>query len=182
MVTLRSRREVLGLAGSVVASSFVGVREVFGARARPAKRALSLYALHTGESLTVTYFADGAYRPDALSALDQLLRDHCTDETREIDVALLDQLHRLHATLDSRAPFHVVCGYRSPETNSRERLLRHGVATHSLHIDGRAVDFFLPDCSLENVRTAAMGLRAGGVGYYPTSNFVHVDTGPIRTW
>jgi uncharacterized protein YcbK (DUF882 family) len=180
MVTLRSRREVLGLAGSVVASSMLGAREVLGARTP--ERALSLYAVHTGERLAVTYFAGGAYRADALSAVSRLLRDHCTDETRAIDVALLDQLHRLRALLGSRAPFHVVCGYRSAETNARERLLRHGVATHSLHIDGRAADVFLPDRSLDDVRTAALGLHAGGVGYYPTSGFVHLDTGPIRAW
>jgi uncharacterized protein YcbK (DUF882 family) len=180
MVTLRSRREVLGLAGSVAASALFGARDAFAARQRD--RALSLYAVHTGEHLAITYFAAGAYQPDALLAVNHLLRDRYTDATHDIDAGLLDQVHRLRATLESRAAVHVVCGYRSAETNARERLLRQGVSSHSLHVDGRAIDLYLADRTLADVRTAALGLRAGGVGYYPTSNFVHLDTGPIRTW
>jgi uncharacterized protein YcbK (DUF882 family) len=185
MVMLRNRREVLRIAGSVVASALLGAGDVLAARSRPRQprdRKLSLYALHTGERLAVTYYARGAYQADALDAVNRLLRDHQTDEKCEIDAALLDQLHRLHGALGSRATFHVVCGYRSAETNARARLLRPGVAEHSLHIEGRAVDLYLPDRSLEDLRTAALALRAGGVGYYPVSNFVHLDTGPVRTW
>jgi uncharacterized protein YcbK (DUF882 family) len=178
MVTLRSRREVLGLAASVAA--LVGARDVFAARAP--ERKLKLYSVHTSEHLAVTYFRAGHYDVEALASVERLLRDHCSDETHAIDPLLLDQLHRLYKALGSRESFHVVCGYRSAETNARERLLRHGVAAHSLHIDGRAVDLFVPDRDLDDVRTAALQLGAGGVGYYPASGFVHLDTGPIRTW
>jgi uncharacterized protein YcbK (DUF882 family) len=181
VVSLRSRREVLRLAGGVAASAFLGVRGAAGAK-RPAARKVSLYAVHTGERLSITYFKRGAYQPDAMAALRRLLRDHHTDETHDMDPTLLDQLHRLGAALGSREPFHVVCGYRSPETNARERAQHDGVASHSLHVDGRAVDLFVPDRSLEDVRTAALRLAAGGVGYYPASGFVHVDTGHVRTW
>jgi uncharacterized protein YcbK (DUF882 family) len=180
-VTLRSRRDILRLAGSVAVGTFVVGGEAFGAK-RPSERALSLYSVHSGERLSVSYFSAGCYDPSALGAVNRLLRDHVTDQTHVIDPTLLDQLHGLRTVLDAREPFHVVCGYRSPETNAMERRQGRGVASHSMHVEGRAVDVFLPDRRLEDLRTAALRLGAGGVGYYPASGFVHIDTGPVRTW
>jgi uncharacterized protein YcbK (DUF882 family) len=191
MATSSSRRGFLRLAGGVAAATLLGTSDVLAARrarrvvrcvrALPT-RSLSFYALHTGERLSVTYRRGDHYETEALAAVNRLLRDYRTDEMHDIDAALLDQLHRLRAALDTREPYHVVSGYRSPETNARERLRHRGVAIHSLHVDGRAVDLFVPDRALEVVRDAALALREGGVGYYPTSGFVHLDTGLVRTW
>jgi uncharacterized protein YcbK (DUF882 family) len=180
-VTLRSRREVLRFAGGLAASVMFGVRGA-AAATRAADRVLSLYSVNTGEHLAVQYFADGAYRPDSMTAVSRLLRDHLTDQAHAIDPTLLDQLFVLRSALETQAAFHVVCGYRSPETNALKRRQHHGVAGHSFHLAGRAVDVFLPDRDLRQLRTAALRLEAGGVGYYPRSDFVHLDTGPIRTW
>jgi uncharacterized protein YcbK (DUF882 family) len=141
-----------------------------------------LFAPHSGERLRVECAARGTYTADALQAVSRLLRDRRTDEVHAIDPALLDQLRLLSGKLGSSGPFHVVCGYRSPHTNATEHRLRPGVALKSLHVEGRAVDVFLPDRDLTQLHGAALALRAGGVGYYPSSNFVHLDTGPVRTW
>ena len=180
-VTLRSRREVLRLAGGLATSVLLGARSATAA-SRATTRALSLYSVNTGEHLAVEYFADGAYRPDAMQAVSRLLRDHVTDQVRAIDPVLLDQLFVLRGALETQTAFHVVCGYRSPETNAMRRRQHRGVAGHSFHIAGRAADVFLPDRDLRQIRTAALRLGSGGVGYYPRSGFVHLDTGPVRTW
>lgn len=180
-VTLRSRREVLRLAGGLAASALFGARGA-AAASRTTTRALSLYAVNTGEHLAVEYFAAGDYQPDAMKAVSRLLRDHVTEQAHTIDPVLLDQLFVLRSALGTRDAFHVVCGYRSPETNAMKFRQHRGVAGHSFHIAGRAVDVFLPDRHLGQVRTAALRVGSGGVGYYPRSGFVHLDTGPIRTW
>jgi uncharacterized protein YcbK (DUF882 family) len=120
--------------------------------------------------------------PDALVAIDRILRDHRTDETIEMDLRLLDLLHALRATLGSRRRFEVFSGYRSPATNAALLEEGHGVAEHSFHIVGKAIDVRLPDRSVSALRRAALRLRRGGVGYYPRSGFVHVDVGPLRRW
>lgn len=178
---LRSRRDVLRLAGGLAAGTLLGGGAARAAR-RPVARTLVLHAVHTGERLSVEYFANGCYQPDALSAVSRLLRDHHTDQVRAIDPALLDQLHRLRLALGRAGSVHVVCGYRSPETNARERRRHGGVARHSLHVEGRAVDVFVPGRPLADLHTAARALRAGGVGYYPRDGFVHLDTGAVRSW
>jgi uncharacterized protein YcbK (DUF882 family) len=105
-----------------------------------------------------------------------------TGETKEMDVRLIDLLHRLHQDLASPNAYHVICGYRSPQTNAALRQKDSAVAAHSLHMAGQAVDIRLPGVRLISLRNAALALKAGGVGYYPQSNFVHVDVGPVRTW
>ena len=154
------------------------------ARARSAEtRALSFRHLHTGERLEVAYFDTGDYVPDALRAVDHLLRDFRTDQIGHIDPALLDLLHALAAKTESRAPFQIISGYRSPATN---RMLREigggGVATRSLHMQGQAIDIRLAGVPLDKLRDAARAAKLGGVGYYPKSDFVHVDTGRVRSW
>jgi uncharacterized protein YcbK (DUF882 family) len=148
----------------------------------PPERTLTLYNSHTGESLRATYWRHGAYLRDALAEIDYLLRDHRTGDVQTIEPTLLDLLSTLHARLESRDPIHVISGYRSPATNAALRNHGHGVARHSLHMAGMAVDFDLPDRDLPAIRRAAIALRGGGVGYYPESQFVHVDVGPVRHW
>ena len=180
-VTLRSRREVLRLAGGLAAGTLLGVRGA-AAASRADGRALSLYSINTGEHLAVEYYAEGEYQPEALAAVSRLLRDHVNDQVHAIDPALLDQLCVVRDALRTREAFHVVCGYRSPATNAMRRRQHGGVAGHSFHIAGRAVDVFLPGRDLRQLRTVALRLGDGGVGYYPHSGFVHLDTGPVRTW
>jgi len=181
-VTLRSRREVLRLAGGIAAGALLGGRSAFGARPLVADRTLAFHSIHTGEQLRAEYCVGGRYQPYAMRAIGHLLRDHRTDAEHSIDPTLLDQLFTLQRRLDATEPYHVVCGYRSPETNEFLRRQHSGVAQNSYHIDGRAVDVFLPDRELVQLRSAALDLAAGGVGYYPSSGFVHLDTGPARTW
>jgi uncharacterized protein YcbK (DUF882 family) len=145
-------------------------------------RSLSLYAVHTDERLAVDYCVDGRYEPDALRAIARLMRDVHTDTVHAIDVDLLDGLSRLGRILGAREPLHVVSGYRTRETNDKLRQTDHSVAANSFHVAGKAADFFIPGRRLASVRHVAQALRVGGVGYYPDSGFVHVDTGPQRLW
>lgn len=152
------------------------------ARAAQASRELRFNHLHTGETLTVEYFQGGRYLPDALAAVNHLLRDFRTGGTHVIDPALLDLLHAVRHQVETRRPFEVISGYRSPQTNAALRRKSEGVAAHSLHMAGRAIDIRIGDVALAALRGSAVALGAGGVGYYPASNFVHVDTGRVRVW
>src|SRR5256885_1160893 len=145
-------------------------------------RTLSFDHTHTGEKLTVTYGEGDQYVPAALLAVNHFLRDFRTGDMHNIDPQLLDRLHMLSSITRSRAPFQVISGYRSPATNGEMHAKSNGVASHSLHMEGKAIDIRLADVALTDVRDAALSLRAGGVGYYPGSNFVHVDTGRVRRW
>jgi uncharacterized protein YcbK (DUF882 family) len=147
-----------------------------------ASRALSFHHTHTGETLTAEYFSRGSYVPVALTAINHHLRDFRTGEEHLIDPALLDLLHRLTAATETTKPFEVISGYRSPKTNQILREKSAGVAASSLHMVGKAIDIRLADVPLAALRAAALGLKAGGVGFYPESDFVHVDTGRVRTW
>ncbi|MBA3037598.1 MAG: DUF882 domain-containing protein [Desulfobacterium sp.] len=146
------------------------------------KRALSFYNIHTQESLSADYWIDGKYMPDALSKINYILRDHRTDEIQPIDTQLLDLLHELGTQITPTQPFHIISGYRSQETNARLHKQGRGVARHSYHVLGQAIDIKIPGCCLSEVRDVAMKLEMGGVGFYPRSEFVHVDTGPVRHW
>lgn len=146
-------------------------------------RVLTFAHLHTAERLTVEYSDGLRYLPDALTAIDHLLRDFRTGDVHVIDPRLLDLLHGLHAAAGSTRPFEIISGYRSPQTNARLRQAGSGgVASGSLHMRGQAIDIRLPDVRLASLRDAALSLARGGVGYYPSSNFVHVDTGRVRRW
>ena len=147
-----------------------------------ASRALTFHHTHTGERLAVEYFSRGTYVPDALVAINRHLRDFRTGEEHVIDPALLDLLHRLQLATGSERPFEVISGYRSPKTNQVLREKSNGVAASSLHMAGKAIDIRVADVRLAALRAAAIDLRAGGVGYYPESQFVHVDTGRVRMW
>lgn len=143
---------------------------------------IALLNTHTGERLDLVYREAGVHVRGALAEIDRLLRDHRSGEVAPIDPGLLDQLHALGARLDARQPFHVISGYRSPATNARLAAAGGGVARDSLHLRGCAIDLRLPGRSLSEVRAAALSLQAGGVGFYPRSDFVHIDTGRVRSW
>lgn len=143
---------------------------------------LSFYHIHTAEKLSITYRENGSLVPGALAEINRYLRDFRTEQVHDIDVALLDALHDLYTTFDARGNFEVISGYRSPRTNAALRHVTSGVAEHSLHIEGRAIDVRLTSAKTTGLRDAAIALAAGGVGYYPESNFVHVDTGAVRSW
>jgi uncharacterized protein YcbK (DUF882 family) len=148
-----------------------------------AERSLSLLNTHTGERLKeVVYWDKGSYLPDALQNIDFLLRDHRTDEVHAIDPITLDLMAAISRKVDANRPFEIISGYRSPKSNQSLRSLSSGVAKNSYHMRGMAVDLRLPGVPLKVVRKAALELRMGGVGYYPKSDFVHIDSGSVRTW
>lgn len=138
--------------------------------------------MHTGEWFNEVYYADGAYIPDALAEATRVMRDWRTGEEKFIDPGLFDALHGVRRMIGANAPFQVVSAYRSPKTNAMLRSKSHGVAENSQHTLGKAVDVRLEGVDLSNLRNAALHLGAGGVGYYPVSNFVHIDTGRVRQW
>lgn len=146
------------------------------------ERSLAFYNLHTGESLRTTYWQDGRYIAAELATVDHILRDHYSGEVHPMDTGLLDLLFDLQQRLALTQPFEVVSGYRSPATNAMLREHSRGVARHSLHMVGEAIDVRLPRTELERLRQAAYRLHDGGVGYYPRSRFVHLDVGPVRRW
>jgi uncharacterized protein YcbK (DUF882 family) len=145
-------------------------------------RQISLLNTHTSERLTAEYWSRGRYQRDALRAINKLLRDHRTDTVYPIDPELLDTVHALQARIGSRNPLHVISGYRSPESNAMLREAGNGVAQNSFHMRGMAIDIRAPGLDTRMIHRAALRLRAGGVGFYPQSDFVHMDVGPIRYW
>ena len=146
---------------------------------------LRMTNLHTGESLDVVYRIGDTYVPDALEKLDYFLRDHYTQDVVHYEPKEFDVLHAMMSRLGRvNGIIQVVCGYRTPETNEalRHASVKTGVAEHSQHMEGHAIDLRVPGVSTVQVRNTALSLRAGGVGYYPVSQFVHVDVGPVREW
>jgi uncharacterized protein YcbK (DUF882 family) len=151
------------------------------ARARE-ERSLSLYHTHTGERLSVVYYADDRYLSDSLRQLNFLLRDFRNDEIREIDLNLLDLLHEVSRRVGGSRTVEIISAYRSAETNAMLRRRSNGVARNSLHMQGKAMDVRFRGVDLAQLQKAAMVLGRGGVGYYSRSNFIHLDTGRTRRW
>lgn len=180
MSNLLKRRDLLkaslGL-GAILAAPSALARAI-----SPAERSLALRNLHTGERAAITYWADGDYVEDELQTANQLLRDHRSGEIHPIDASLLDQLYLLRHRLGADRAFHVISGYRSPASNAQLSANSSGVAKRSLHMQGRAIDIRLPGVKLAQLHQAALDLKAGGVGYYPKSDFIHIDTGRVRFW
>lgn len=137
---------------------------------------------HTGEVFSGPYRVGGKYLPDAFEQINQILRDFRTGEVFPVDPRIIDILYMTHRKAGANQPFEVLSGYRSPRTNDMLRRVGEGVAQHSLHLTGQAVDVRLPGYSTRKLRNVAVNIRAGGVGYYASSNFVHMDTGKVRTW
>jgi uncharacterized protein YcbK (DUF882 family) len=146
---------------------------------------LRMTNLHTGESLDVVYRVGDTYVPEALEKLDYFLRDHYTQDVVHYEPKEFDVLHAMMSRLGRmNGIIQVVCGYRTPETNEalRHASAKTGVAEHSQHMEGHAIDLRVPGVTTVQLRNTALSLRAGGVGYYPVSQFVHVDVGPVREW
>jgi uncharacterized protein YcbK (DUF882 family) len=185
---LLHRRAFLGIGAAAAAATLFPAKAhaaTSAAVARVPERTLSFFNTHTGERLKTTYCSGGCYRPEALQELNHILRDFRLNEVKAIDPKVFDLLHELGGTLETDQPFHIISGYRSPQTNA---LLRErggastGVASHSLHMVGQAIDIRVPGVKLEHLRDAAKSLKIGGVGFYRDLNFVHVDVGRVRYW
>ncbi len=176
-----TRRRLVGAAAALVAAPSFAISRQSPANA-DSLRTLSFRHTHTGESLSIDYAQGDTYLPQALARVNWFLRDFRNGESHAIDPQLLDQLHLLARLTRTDAPYEVISGYRSPATNDLLRRHSSGVAEHSLHLEGRAIDIRLADVPLGDLRDAAASLRAGGVGFYPQSRFVHVDTGRVRHW
>ncbi len=178
------RRRFLGLGAAALALPFASrLAALAPNEPLPPDRGLAFYNTHTGESAAVEYCQQGCLVPSSLEKINHILRDTRTGETMEIDVGLLDLLNRLARTIATAEPFHVISGYRCPSTNTYLR--EHGgggVAVNSLHLVGKAIDIRVPGVGLRVLYRKAVGLRGGGVGIYPRSDFVHVDVGRVRTW
>jgi uncharacterized protein YcbK (DUF882 family) len=147
-------------------------------------RTISLHHMHTGEDLTVTFKRNGRYDEEALKKVNHVLRDWRRDEEIAMDPHLLDVVWEVYREVDAKVPIQVVCGYRAPATNAMLRKRSRGVAQHSQHTLGHAMDFYIPGVPLEKQREAGLRLQRGGVGYYPSSGspFVHLDVGSVRHW
>ena len=152
------------------------------AQAAPGERTLRLYNTHTGETVKSVFWADGQFIPDALQDLNKVLRDHRNNKVAAIDPQLLVLLNDVGGKFGDNPLIHVISGYRSPESNAKLHANSSGVAKHSMHMDGKAIDIRLPGKDLAQLRKAAMTMHRGGVGYYPDSQFVHMDTGRVRYW
>jgi uncharacterized protein YcbK (DUF882 family) len=148
----------------------------------PVRRSLSFVHTHTGERLSTLYFQDGQYQAGELERINQLLRDFRTGDVHTIDTGVLDILADLRLLADRDEPYEVISGYRSPQTNAALRRHSSGVAEHSLHLQGRAIDVRLPGFPTRKLRELALGMGRGGVGFYPQTDFVHLDNGRVRYW
>lgn len=150
--------------------------------AAPHERILRFHNTHTGESLKSVFWAEGQFVPDALQDINRLLRDHRSNTIATIDPELLLLVQKVSAQFGSNNVVHIISGYRSPETNAKLAAASGGVARHSMHLEGKAIDLRIPGKDLKQVHKAALALKAGGVGYYHDSQFVHMDTGRVRHW
>ncbi|MEO3428106.1 DUF882 domain-containing protein [Pelagibius sp. CAU 1746] len=181
---LTRRRFLTGTAAGAAALSTVTLLPdlAFAAKELPGTRSLDFHNLHTGEEVGATYLRDGILQPEGLQRLNHALRDWRTGEVWEMDPKLLDLLYALRRRMDSKAPFELISGYRSPKTNATLASNSNGVAKRSLHMRGMATDIRLPERDLKALHKTARALQVGGVGLYSKSGFVHVDTGRVRYW
>jgi uncharacterized protein YcbK (DUF882 family) len=171
------------LKSSVVVASALSVPALArAAAATPNERILRLYNTHTGESINRVFWAEGQFVPEALDDINKLLRDHRNNKIAPIDPALLMLLEGVSRRVGAKDTLHVISGYRSPESNQKLAEASKGVAKHSMHLDGKAIDIRMPGRDLATLHKAALAAKGGGVGYYPDSQFVHMDTGRPRHW
>lgn len=175
-----SRRRFLTLSAGAALALVAG--PALAAPPASGERRLAFVNLHTGESLNATYWQDGHYVAEELAAINHLLRDYRVGTVGNMAPQLLDMLYVMQQKIALSQPFQVISGYRSPKTNAMLNRTTSGVAKQSRHMLGQAIDVRLPDNGLKHLLQAAYELRAGGVGYYPKSDFIHLDIGPYRTW
>lgn len=171
---LQSTQIVLGF--SVLSAPSIACAKALG------KRSISLYHTHTEQELTLTYAVGKSYNPKALSQINKFLRDHQTGQVYPIDPKLLDILWALQGEMGRKGVFEVISAYRSPRTNRKLRRTNSGVANHSLHMKGKAIDIRFSGAGLNQVHQCAVEMKCGGIGYYAKAGFVHLDTGEYRTW
>jgi uncharacterized protein YcbK (DUF882 family) len=185
---LAVRKNYLGLwvAGAMlflIAASGARGQESGASSTASAEHTLQLYNTHTNEKIDVVYRRGDQYIQSALAKLDYFLRDHNTNEVRHFDPRLYDILSDLTASVGRPGgEIDIVCGYRTTSTNAALRAHTNGVAKNSLHIQAEAIDLRMPGVNTLRLRKAALALARGGVGYYPHSDFIHVDTGRVRQW
>jgi uncharacterized protein YcbK (DUF882 family) len=179
-----ARRHFLRQTVQVAAALALPAGVLTAARASAADlRGLALVHTHTHEKIDLVFASGQRYVPEAFGWLNLFLRDHYTGDVGVMDPQIYDQLHRLQQLLGSKDAFEVISGYRCPTTNANLRQTRSGgVARHSLHMEGRAIDVRLPGVPLGALHQAALSLGVGGVGFYPREQFVHLDTGRVRNW
>ncbi len=177
-----SRRHFLGLSMTATAGLLISSPATALSYPSMAARELSFYNLHTYETLSAVYWRDGTYLPEGLAQISYHLRDFRTGGIKPIDPGLLNILHHLTSNVECSAPINVISGYRTPATNAMLAARSDKVAPNSFHMRGQAIDIRLPGYATTGVRDAALGIAMGGVGYYPESDFIHLDTGPIRAW
>jgi uncharacterized protein YcbK (DUF882 family) len=176
-----SRRQFLS-AVAISAVTFALPNPVLALAVQQVPRSLSFFHTHTGEKLDIHYGGPGRYDTKKLAEIDQFLKDFRTGEVYPIDPHLLDQLASISHTFGSRGTFEVISGFRSPKTNQQLRNNSTNVAKRSLHMKGQAIDIRLTGVQTQKLQQCALQLQCGGVGYYPKSDFIHLDTGRIRFW
>jgi uncharacterized protein YcbK (DUF882 family) len=180
----KTRRKVCGMGLSALACSLSS--PAFARWPRPpvvdTDRHLSFHNLHTDERLQVTYWQGGIYDRAAWEKINHILRDHYTGQSHVMDLRLVDLLHDLQTKLENDNTIEIISGYRSPLTNQRLAEASGGVAKNSYHLRGMAIDIRMDGTTLPHLHDTALVMDRGGVGYYPDSQFVHVDVGPIRRW
>ncbi len=173
----------IGLAmGSAMSGAVAGAFSQDDVDSGPADRSLRLYNAHTSEKLELVYYTRGTYIDESLQKINHLMRDHRVDEEIAMDLALIDQLAEIQKRVPDNEYLQVLSGYRTPATNAALRKRSSNVAKYSLHMEGRAADINVPGLPTRELQSIARGLKAGGVGYYGRSGFVHIDTGKIRHW
>ena len=178
-----ARRRFLRHGAHLAAAGSLPLLSPLARAALPGARSLAMVHTHTHEKIDLVYAIDERFDPLALGSLNRFLRDHYSGDIGSIDPRVFDLMPRVQQVLGSAGAFEVISGYRCAATNTRLRNTRSGgVATRSLHMDGRAIDVRLPGVALADLRDAALSLRVGGVGFYPREQFVHLDTGRVRSW
>ena len=180
VVDLSRRRFLTHTTCGAICSAFVP--QVAFAAFPDKERIIRMNNLHTGETLKTCYFDGKSYVESELLKINNLCRDFRRNESFPIDRQLLSQLNAIQDLLGVNTEVQIISGYRSPATNEELRSKSGGVAKKSFHMQGKAIDFRLAGVKLSDVRKAALSLKAGGVGYYPNSDFIHIDTGPVRRW
>jgi len=178
-IQLSRRGFLTSIAGAAVT---LAAPNVIASTVQVRDRELSFHNTHTGEKLSATFWSDGKYLDDGIEEINWILRDHRAGIASPIDPKLLDLLYQLQTKVEHQGEFHVISGYRSPATNDMLNKHSSGVAKRSYHMQGKAIDVRMPGFDSRQLHKAAISLKGGGVGYYSSSNFIHLDVGRVRYW